>query len=307
MKWYQMKEQAAGTKRLMLSLFIYKLFGKKVVQLIALCVSFFAFCFSKQIRAFTKKNLSVIFEYTHNEKAKPTFFNQYKNTANYALSLVDRMESFLRKFDVQKIDFDDEPLKNVLIEKMSASKGMIFICSHIGNIEVLRICISNPKISVNPHIDIFLSEEQCKIFNSFLKKIETKTNLTTYPVQNIGIDTAIELKDKIENGDVAFIAGDRLSPGSSGVTFCADFLNKKVNFPAGTFKLAQLMECDIYFISALKEKNDRYKIYISPFVPDDGLSKSANLHKMQTDYIAFLEKLVNIAPLQFYHFYDLFE
>ena len=93
MKWYQQKEKAAGEKRLLFSWHVYKIFGKKALQLIAVVVSLCTFVFSKQLRTYTRKNLSIIFEYTKNKDAKPTIINMYKNILNYALSLVDKMET----------------------------------------------------------------------------------------------------------------------------------------------------------------------------------------------------------------------
>ena len=310
MKWYQQKEQAAGVKRLLISWYIYKIFGKKAVQFIAFLVSFFAFIFSKHVRKYTKKNLSVIYDYTKNQDAKPTLINRYKNVFNYALSLVDKMETFARTFDVKKLQFAKDTDEKELLELMSHKTGIFFICSHIGNVEVLRSFISNPDNFIwpmNPNVNIFLSENQCKIFNGFLKKISAKTNVTTYPVENIDISTAVEIQESLEKGDIVFIAGDRISPGSSNVTFKANFLNRSVEFPAGTFKLAQLTEAPVYFIAAIKSQKDNYKIYVKKFEQDTMLNKKQNLVKMHEEYLNFLEQMTKTAPLQFYHFYDVFE
>ena len=310
MKWYQMKEQAAGEKRLMILWYIYNLLGKNVVCFVVYFVAFFAFCFSAEIRKYTKKNLAVIYEYTKNPEAKPTFINRYKNVLNYALSLVDKMETYARTFDIKKLDFAQETDKDELLDLMNNKKGIFFICSHIGNIEVLRTFISNPDNfvwPVNPHVNIFLSKNQCKVFNHFLDKISVKTNFSAYPVEDIDVSTAGEIQERLHKGDIVFLAGDRVSSGTSNVTFKADFLNKKVDFPGGTFKLAQLTEAPVYFISAIKAKNDTYKIYVQKFNPDNNMTKKQNLLKMQQDYTEFLQQMVKTAPLQFYHFYDLFE
>lgn len=314
MKWYQCEEQAAGQKRLMLTWHLYKIFGKKAVQIIAFFVSFLAFVFSKQIRKYTRKNLTVIFDFTKNKSAKPTILNQYRLVLNYALSLVDRMETFARKYDADKIVFEDEAEKESLLKILNQKKGVFFICSHIGNIEVMRTFISNPQnhtVTTNPHVNIFLSAQQCKIFNGFLKNIEQeitqKPNLTTFPVEHINIDTAIIMHEKLEKGEIAFMAGDRVSSGSSNITFKTNFLNRSVEHPAGTFKFAQLCEQEVFFISAIKEKNDMYKIYLQNFKAEEHFSKNQNLEKMQTEYTKFLEKITETAPLQFYHFYDIFD
>ena len=306
MKWFQVKEQAAGIKRLMLTWYLYKITGKKFVQLIACVISFITYIFSKQIQSCTRKNLSVIYEFRANEKAKPTFLNGYRLTRNYALSLVDKMEAFSRNFDTDKISFEEESVKETLIQDIKEKKGVFFICTHVGNIEILRSYIENPKNRVNPHVNIFLSEEQCRIFKDFLKKIEINSDTTTYAVENITPQTGAELKENLENGDIVFIAGDRISAASPAATFKAGFLNKTAEFPSGTFKLAQLMETQVYFICAAKKEHDTYRIYVKKFVPQNNRKKAEELHRMEKEYIDFLTEMTVLHPLQFYHFYDLF-
>ena len=194
MKWYQEKEKAAGEKRLLFSWYVYKLFGKKALQLIAVVVSLCTFVFSKRLRTYTRKNLSIIFEYTKNKDAKPTIINMYKNILSYALSLVDKMETCARTFDIKKLNFAEETDKEELLKQMNEKKGIFFICTHIGNIEVLRTFISNPENYIwpmNPHANIFLSKSQCKIFNNFLSKISAKVDSSTYPVEDIDMSTAV--------------------------------------------------------------------------------------------------------------------
>ena len=94
---------------------------------------------------------------------------------------------------------------------------------------------------------VFLAKEQCKTFNSFISKISSSHPIILYPVEDINIDTSIEIKEKLDNNYVVFMAGDRTSKAS--INFEAEFLYKKVDFPLGTFKFAQMMETPIYFIS----------------------------------------------------------
>lgn len=306
MKWYQIKEQAAGEKRLMLLWYIYKIFGKNIVRFITIFIAFFTFIFAKPIRKYSHKNLGIIYNFTQNQSAKPTIYNCFKLILNYAWSLIDRMETFANRYPVSKLIFDSDTQKHFMEEDIKNKRGIIFICSHIGNVEVLRTFVQQPQWSENPHVNVFLSEEQCKIFNKFLKKIQVKTKITTYPVEQVGIETVIELEEKLNKGEVIFIAGDRVSKNTGESAVKLDFLGHKTDFPTGSFHLAQLMDASIYFISAIKNKNDRYKVYLEKFEKDNNLKKSENIALMQNKYCNFLEKIVQISPLQFYHFYEMF-
>lgn len=290
MRWYQLKEQAAGEKRLFLTWYIYKVFGKKAVRALAFFVTFFAFSGAKEPRKNSAKFLKII-------GLKPSLINQFKHFLEYSYSLTDRMEVFSGNYDYNKIIFDSEEDKNSLINDFD--KGVFFICSHLGNIDVMRAFMNKyPDRRVN----VFLSKEQCKIFNNFIKQIEIETPAVTYPVEEINIDTSIEIKDKLSRGEIVIMAGDRTSKNSTNSE--VELFGRKVLFPLGTFKFAQIMDSPVYFACALRE-GENYRVYLEKFSAE--VSRVERTAKMQKDFAAFIEKLTPKAPFQFFHFYDLFE
>lgn len=297
MQWYQVKEQAAGKKRLMLLWYIYNLFGKKAVNFIAFFVTFFAFIFAKDVRGYSKKYLTVINPLTG---IKPNLINQFKHFLSYTHVLTDKIEIYPNKFDKNKIIFESEDDKEELYFDLDKGKGVFFLCAHVGNTDVMRTLFINNTRHPDLKVNVFLSQNQCKIFNGFVKKIAKEIPLTPYPVEEIGVDTAIRLKDSLEDGSIAFIAADRVPENTDTATFEAEIFGHKADFPVGSFKLAQLMEVPIYFIIALKDKNDTYKIYLQHY-------EYTTIRDLQTAYIKFVENVVLKSPLQFYHFYDFFK
>ena len=297
MQWYQVKEQAAGKKRLMLLWYIYNLFGKKAVNFIAFFVTFFAFIFAKDVRGYSKKYLTVINPLTG---IKPNLINQFKHFLSYTHVLTDKIEIYPNKFDKNKIIFESEDAKEELYSDLDKGKGVFFLCAHVGNTDVMRTLFINNTRHPDLKVNVFLSQNQCKIFNGFVKKIAKEIPLTPYPVEEIGVDTAIRLKDSLEDGSIAFIAADRVPENTDTATFEAEIFGHKADFPVGSFKLAQLMEVPIYFIIALKDKNDTYKIYLQHY-------EYTTIRDLQTAYIKFVENVVLKSPLQFYHFYDFFK
>ena len=290
MKWYQAKEQAAGVKRLFVLYYIHKIFGRNFVKFIVFFVTFFAFWGAKKQRQASAKYLKIIGE-------NSSIFNQYRHFLEYSFSLLDRMEVFSGRFDVSRISFADEKLKKQL--DIDSKNGIFFICSHLGNIDVMRAMIEKePERKINA----FVTKEQCKIFNGFIKAIEIPSPVTAYPIEEIGVETSIELKDKLSKGEFVIMAGDRTSKKAQN--FKTKLFGREVEFPLGTFKFAQLMEAPIYFVCIIKSPDEKYKIYLQKFNSTD--KKSETLKKMQTEYVEFLEKYTKLAPFQFYHFYDMF-
>lgn len=297
MKWYELKEQSAGTKRLMLLWYIYNLLGKNTVKFVVFFVTFFAFLGAKENKKCSKKYLKIM-------GIKPNNINVFKHFLSYSYSLVDRIESFSNNYPIEKLIFDDEKVKEELIEDLKERKGIFFICNHLGNVDILRSFIFSDWHKEGTDVCVFLSKEQCKIFNQFIENIGMKhtADVIPFPIEDVDINTSIELEERLKKGAITFMAGDRISANS--INFEANFLSHKVEFPLGTFKLAQMMNASTYFVSAIKIKNDNYSIHMKKFNFRE--TKKETLQAMQQEFVSFLEEKTKLAPYQFYHFYDMF-
>ena len=82
MQWFQIKEQSVGEKRLIISWYLYKIFGKNILYFIAFWVAFFTFIFAKSVRNYSKKYFEVIKDKTG---LKTTPINQFKHIHSYVL------------------------------------------------------------------------------------------------------------------------------------------------------------------------------------------------------------------------------
>ena len=295
MRWFQIKEQSAGEKRLLLSWYLYKIFGKNILYIIAFFVSFFTFIFSKKIRVYSKKYFSVIYPYAN---IKPGLRTQFLHINSYAQTLVDKILVYSGDFKTDAIIFENESLKEQLFSDINNNKGVFFICTHIGNIEVMQNFFLDKSTRIDNGVNIFLSNKQSQIFNSFLKKIKINFPVKLFPVEEIGLHTGIELKENLDNGEVVFIAGDRLSENNDNKYIKTKLFDKNILLPEGTFKLAKLMNVPTYFVSAIKI-GKKYNIYLE--------KQDILLEKTLTDkYTKYLEKITLINPFQFFHFYDFF-
>ena len=112
------------------------------------------------------------------------------------------------------------------------------------------------------------------------------------------MNTGIELKENLDKGGIVFIAGDRVSENNDTKNIETELFGHKILLPKGTFKLAELMDVQTYFVSAVKT-GSKYKIYYEK-------QNNLNNKDLVRQYTQFLEKMVQISPFQFFHFYDFF-
>ncbi len=294
-KWFQVEEQSAGKKRLYLSWFLFKIFGKNILYVIAFFMSVFTFIFASKIRKYSEKYLKTVEEYTG---LKSNLLNKFKHILSYANSLVDKMLVYSGNFNESDIIFDNDADKKTLFEDIEKKCGVFFICNHIGNIEILQTLLLNQQKTPNFKVNIFMSNRQSQIFNDFLKTLKINFPVNIFQVEEIDLNTGIELKENLNKGDMVFIAGDRLAQNNDARSVTVKFLSRDIKLPQGAFKLAKLMEVPTYFISAIKIGNKYHVI----------LEKQQNLSEKELvkSYVKFMERTIKINPFQFFHFYDFF-
>lgn len=284
MKWYEVKERSAGEKRLILTYYIYKIFGKFPVKVIAFFVALGTFLSSKDLRNCSKKYLSIV-------GLKPSNINIFLQFLSYALAMVDKIEVFAGNFNPKSITTTN---CNDFFRLQDENKGAVCIFSHVGNIDIARVLINK-----NQKITIILSIEQAKLFRNFLSKFSNNETISFEPVETLGIETIIRLKDKVDKGELIFIAGDRASKNSKNIE--VEVLNAKTEFPKGTFKLAKLLEVPVFFVSCIKNRN-KYNFEVEEYLSEDN-----SLKNMADSFAKFISNQAERAPFQFYHFYDFFK
>ena len=295
LKWYEVKEQAAGHTRLMLLWYIYKIAGRKPVQFIVFFVTLFAFIGAPQIRKCSQKFQKIA-------SGNGSIIQSFKHFLNYSCSLIDTMEIFTDNFGIKNIYFANENDKQTLYRDFFAKNGVCFLCSHLGNINAMRTFFKSGTEIDWIKANMFLEVNQCKIFKNFLSEIAADNPINVYPVDNIDLTTSIDIKERLNNGEIMFIAGDRTSAHNSDTIFASEFLGHEANFPAGAFRFVLMMDVPVYFIVCTKERDGKYAIRLKKFVSD--AKRREKLTQLQNEYINFLEDLTKKYPLRFYHFYD---
>ena len=295
LKWYEVKEQAAGHTRLMLLWYIYKIAGRKPVQFIVFFVTLFAFLGAPEIRKCSQKFQKIA-------SGNGSIIQAFKHFLNYSYSLIDTMEIYTDNFGIKNIYFDNENDKQILYKDFFAKKGVCFLCSHLGNINAMRTFFKSGTEIDWLKVNMFLETNQCKIFKNFLSEITPEDPTNVYPVENIDLTTSMDIKERLNNGEIMFIAGDRTSAHNSDTVFTSSFLEHEAEFPVGAFRFALMMDVPVYFIACTKEKNGKYAIRLQKFEFEG--SRRAKLTELQNQYVKFLEDLTKKYPLQFYQFYD---
>lgn len=88
------------------------------------------------------------------------------------------------------------------------------------------------------------------------------------PVTDIGPETAIQLKEKLERGEWIAIVGDRIAVnpqrGGEWRVCWSRFMGQPAPFPQGPFILASILGCQVDLIFALRQQGT-LRIHCEPF------------------------------------------
>ena len=142
-----------------------------------------------------------------------------------------------------------------------------------------------------------------------MKKINPNANIDLIQAIEVSADLAILLKDRIDNGEILVIAGDRTSVSTKGRVVMSDFLGEPAQFSQGSFILASIMDCPVYFLFCLKEGR-KYKIifeHVADSLKFARKTRQAELQSIVTKYAQRLEYYCLKYPFQWFNFFDFWQ
>ena len=177
-----------------------------------------------------------------------------------------------------------------------AGKGAFLISTHLGTIEVF------PALSASsPFVHAFQQMGHDAVFTEVFARHLDASRLTLHPVEEFGVETAVQMQEAIGRGELVLMAGDRVSAGSERV-LRHDFLGRPCVWPKGVFVFAKLMEAPIFFVTCVRTGWNAYEVHVREFVP----SGEPLLPSLLDAYVRFLEEETLAHPEQWYQFYHFF-
>lgn len=283
-------------------LWIYRVFGRRVLWLFMFPVITFIYLTGKEARLSSK----AFFERAHRFDDRVPRFNfvvGLKHFCSFANSAFDKLDAWLGRVKREDITYHE---KDVFPELIAKKQGAIFIGSHLGNLEVCR-ALGQAYHDVT--INVLVSTTNAVKFNDALQGVNPDVSVNLIQVDQMSPALAILLQDKVDNGEVVVIVGDRTSITTSGRVEYVPFLGEDAAFSHGPFILASLLSCPVYWLFCLREKRG-YKIvfeYVSDSIKLPRKERTAGLSKLINSYAKRLEHYAIRYPYQWFNFYNFWQ
>ncbi|MDE3272003.1 LpxL/LpxP family acyltransferase [Pseudoalteromonas sp. G4] len=277
----------------------YRLVGRKVLWLMLFPVVFYFYCTGK-----TQRKASIAFlNQVESYKGQPIragFWQGLTHFCKFADSAFDKIDAWLGRISIDAIRYQNH---QEFTKLQQSKQGAIFIGSHLGNLEVCR-ALSQGRYAVT--INVLVFTHHAVEFNKVLKQINNDAQVNLIQVTDMSPTLAILLKQKIEQGEVIVIVGDRTSSSVAGrVNYC-NFLGKPAPFSQGPFILASLLECPVYYLFCLKTDN-QYQVIFEKVADKLKFNRKTRQQDLQTTIQHFSDRLGHFAseyPYQWFNFYD---
>jgi len=294
-KWYQQQERGAGSFRLNILFWLYKIFGIRFVKFWARLVASIIGTNAKSAKRFSGEYKRILNEYQIAHNIKPTQFSPAQHIRFFADSLVDKMVAICSKKSritfTAKNDADWKEFQTLIKQK----QGIFLICSHVGNIEALVAFPDNKNVKIHA----FQQISQTGIFHKFISRHSVRKNTIIHAIEDMNIGTAAEMFDFLENGDLVMMAGDRISATIPNKTIQAQILGHDCELPMGVFRFAKSMSHPVFAVALLNTGPEKYKLIVEKL-------DEKNVSNMANGFAKFLEKNILTAPTQWFNFYNFF-
>ena len=298
--WANLQERGAviGIKSLALT---YRLLGRRVCLAIIAAVAGYFFVVDRARRGYSRVYLTRV--HAAKEWPAPTWRDGYRHFMSFATKSLDAFIALCEPDRIPELTVvGAEPLDEFVVR----NQGVLLIVSHLGNSELSRATLRS---RFKRNVYALLHTRHARLYNGAIRALRPDAADHTIEVDEIGPETAISLRDRVDRGDWIAIAGDRTPLSGSVRTARVPFLGADAPFSTGAYLLAGIMACPVYLMFCLRH-GDTHTVTFEKFADRIVLPRGQRevaLAEYATAYARRLEHYCIEAPTQFYNFYDFWE
>ena len=230
----------------------------------------------------------------------PTWRDGLRHYMSFAAKALDTFIAWSDPAQTGPIDvIGGEELDRLAAE----NKGVLLIVSHLGNSDLSCARLAD---RFDKDINVLLYTRHAIRYNRLIKSVQQNVKDHTIQVTELGPETAIDLKGRIDRGEWIAVAGDRTPVTGQARTSLALFLGDEAPFSHGPYVLAAMMGCPVYLTFCLRE-GEGHTVYFEHFADLIELPRRKReevLTALAARYAQRLEYYCLGSALQFYNFFD---
>lgn len=292
--WAMLAERGAGWG-LSFTATIYRLLGRRAcMAMLVPVVLYFALTGHEQTRA-SRDFLGRV------QGRQPTRMDVFRHLLDFAGRALDTLAAWTGALGPQAVTpADPEELSRAAADP----RGALLVVSHHGNAELSRALMA-PEL--RERLTVLVHTRHAENFNRVLRDFRPDMAARMVQVTEIGPETAITLKERVERGEWVAIAGDRVPVLSHNRVVSVPFLGAPALFSQGPWLLAALLDCPVRLLFCWRDRPGHWRMALEPFAEQVDLPRGRRTEAMTAlaaAYAARLEAHARSQPRQWYNFFD---
>ena len=310
--WHKQREQCASRFWALFMWYSYAWFGKTFQKAIFVIGMPFIYLFAGPPRLALTKFYAVLSAYT-GRPYPATHGRLFRHILGFAWGVMDKTDACTLKKNPPRMDVRDDEGWRALKGLVDSGRGAFLLCTHVGTIGVLpalpaaqdRQAMPSDRVGCRiPKVHAFQQMGHDAVFMEVFMKHFDPSEIRLHAVEEIGVETAVEMQDAIRRGELVIMAGDRTSAGSKSVLH-RRFLGRDCAWPKGAFRFAELMEAPVFGVTCVRTGWNRYEVHVAGLGAGE-VPARRRTEALLADYVRFLEAETLAHPEQWYQFYDFF-
>ncbi|WP_413713767.1 glycosyltransferase family 2 protein [Serratia marcescens] len=238
-------------------------------------------------------------------QAIPPYLNSYRHFLRFGHAMLDKIAGWRGELKLGR-DIVFAPGAEEALNRDS-TQGKLLLASHLGDVEACRALAQRQGGKV---VNALVFSENAQRFKQVMEEMAPQAGINLLPVNDIGPETAMLLKDKLDRGEWVAIVGDRIAVnpqrGGDWRVSWSSFMGQPAPFPQGPFILAALLRCPVLLIFAL-QREGKLHIHCEAFADPLPLPRAERQQALQLAidrYAARLEHFALMSPLDWFNFFD---
>ena len=231
----------------------------------------------------------------------PSLGQSFRHFFSFSISILDKVAAWYAPSRVP-VELPEE-VRTLFVQTLAQGRGLLLLSAHLGNLELARAIAT---LVPGVHINALVYTQNSRKLNAMLEETSEEYALKLICVDEIGPDTAVMLRGKVEAGEVVVIVGDRVPVMLGSPKVKADFLGAPAPFAVGPYVLAHVLECPVLLFFCLRGERG-YRVYMEPFAERIVLPREGRMQAAAAWAGRYAARLADYAarfPLQWYNFYD---
>ena len=232
---------------------------------------------------------------------QPGAWECYRHLLDFAGRAVDTIAAWSGRLGPDAIQVENP---EALAQAAADAGGAVLVVSHHGNVELSRALMAP---ALRQRLTVLVHTRHAENFNAILRRFNPEAAARMIQVSEIGPETAIALKERVERGEWIAIAGDRVPVLSRGRVAEAVFFGAPAAFSVGPWVLAALLDCPVHLLFCRRTGPDRWTMVLEPFAPRVTLPRGQRAEALRGIVQAYAERLERhsrLDPYQWYNFFD---